>query len=120
MRFTRESAFGQVTNDFAMDNVECNGNETSIQECTYLPEDNCGPGEGAGVVCKKCHILSSTNSSEASIWLEGGSGPHEGNIMVRLPNGRIGPVCDDTFNDDENDLVKVIMYTLKCSEIIFV
>ena len=109
MRFTRESAFGQVTDDFAMDNVECNGNEESIQDCTYLPEDNCGPGEGAGVVCNNAHISSSTSSSQISIWLEGGSGPHEGNIMVRMPNGRTGPVCDDTFNDEgENDLGKVI------------
>ena len=101
IRFTRESEFGQVSPDFAMDNVDCRGAESSILDCTYLTEDNCGAGEGAGVVCDDLTTnTNSTTEATMDIWLEGGYRPNEGNIMVRLPNGEVGPVCDDTFSDD--------------------
>jgi len=48
---TFESHFGQVSENFAMDDVNCNGGEATIQDCHYLTSDNCGPGEGAGVKC---------------------------------------------------------------------
>ena len=97
-----------------MDNVYCNGNEESFLECTYITDENCGPGEGAGVVCSDTQVDSaSPGYVENFIWLEGGSGPHEGNLMVQLPNGRTGPVCDDTFNDEfEDDLEKVSYFNL--------
>ena len=31
---TRESRFGEVEDDFSMDDVQCRGNETSILQCT--------------------------------------------------------------------------------------
>ena len=51
---TLQSQFGSVPSIFAMDNVNCIGNETSLLDCTHLTEDNCGPTEGAGVIC--CNI----------------------------------------------------------------
>eukprot|EP00092_Neocalanus_flemingeri_P057378 GFUD01068188.1.p1 GENE.GFUD01068188.1~~GFUD01068188.1.p1 ORF type:complete len:310 (+),score=76.33 GFUD01068188.1:33-932(+) len=45
------SHWGSVPNDFAMDDVICNGNETTIQQCTYSTQDDCGFDEGAGVEC---------------------------------------------------------------------
>ena len=49
---TRDSHFGQVfTSNFAMDEVNCNGDEDHLQDCEYDSVDNCGPGEGAGVIC---------------------------------------------------------------------
>ena len=104
MRFTRESEFGSVSSDFAMDNVNCDGEETTLLDCEYDTEDDCGSHEGAGVVCATDSVVTHSNN----IWLEGGTGPYEGNLMVRLPNGRTGPVCDDTFNNsEESDLRKV-------------
>jgi hypothetical protein len=36
-----------------MDNVTCSGEELDIRECPHitLAEENCGVGEGAGVIC---------------------------------------------------------------------
>ena len=34
-----------------MDDVVCNGSETSIKDCQYSQEDDCGINEGAGVEC---------------------------------------------------------------------
>ena len=50
------SHWGSVPADFAMDNVKCNGNENSLQECTYKTTDDCKASEGAGVSCDgACH-----------------------------------------------------------------
>ena len=48
---TEESRFGEVGDDFSMDDVQCRGNETSLLQCEHETEDNCGGGEAAGVVC---------------------------------------------------------------------
>ena len=49
---TTDSHFGQVfTGNFAMDDVSCNGDEEHLQDCEYDSVDNCGLGEGAGVIC---------------------------------------------------------------------
>ena len=49
---TRDSQFGQVfTSNFAMDEVNCNGDEDHLQDCEYESVDDCGLGEGAGVIC---------------------------------------------------------------------
>ena len=48
---TTHSYFGSVPSTFSMDDVQCSGNEASILDCPHLMADNCGPGEGAGVIC---------------------------------------------------------------------
>jgi len=48
---TRNSEFGQF-NQYAMDDVACQGTENRIQDCSYVTRHNCGPGEVAGVYCK--------------------------------------------------------------------
>jgi len=48
---TRNSEFGRY-NEYAMDDVACQGTENRIQDCSYVTTDNCGPGEVAGVYCK--------------------------------------------------------------------
>lgn len=35
-----------------MDDVTCDGTEDSLLDCGYKKKDNCGRGEGAGVVCQ--------------------------------------------------------------------
>ena len=48
---TKKSFFGQVSDDFAMDEVRCTGNEASILDCPHQTSDNCGGSEGLGVIC---------------------------------------------------------------------
>ena len=34
-----------------MDDVNCTGSESRIEDCPYNEHDNCGYNEGAGVIC---------------------------------------------------------------------
>ena len=55
-RASRESEFGVVSSSFIMDNVDCAGNESSLQECQHKTGDDCDGHEAAGVVCTDQHI----------------------------------------------------------------
>ena len=57
---TIQSRFGAVPERFAMDNVECKGNESSLLDCPHLTKDDCGPDEGAGVICSNASCISNT------------------------------------------------------------
>ena len=48
---TKESRFGKVVNDFAMDQVSCDGTEERLIDCDHSKDDDCGTGEGAGAIC---------------------------------------------------------------------
>ena len=50
-QITKQSAFGPVPAEFAMDDVGCTGSEERLQDCEHVAFDNCGTGEGAGVIC---------------------------------------------------------------------
>ena len=54
---TVQSWFGSVADTFGMDNVQCVGNETSILDCPHVTVDDCGPFEGAGVICTDLGML---------------------------------------------------------------
>ena len=45
-----ESEFGDVPNNFIIDNVQCGGSENALLGCKYSKYHNCGVKEGAGVV----------------------------------------------------------------------
>ena len=62
-QFTKESQFGRVSDDFGMDNVRCIGDETSILDCRYTTEEaeDCGGGEGMGVICSGTFETKSDN-----------------------------------------------------------
>jgi len=45
------SHFGQVSEDFGRDNVQCNGTEDYIWRCPHETEVNCTRDEGMGVIC---------------------------------------------------------------------
>ena len=49
---TWNSAFGEVSEDFILDDVVCEGNETNILLCTHTKNENCWINEGAGVICE--------------------------------------------------------------------
>ena len=46
--------FGNGSGPIHLDNVECSGNETSLQECVHVEGEfhNCGHTEDASVRCK--------------------------------------------------------------------
>ena len=99
-RATNSAYHGKAGNDFIMDDVRCNGDETDLAHCQHrYNSHNCGAGEAAGVVCqvtKKTsqnlflgHIDISNYScyqepdySEDKIELLGGSTEFEGNVML--------------------------------------
>merc|ERR1712098_358839 len=83
-----ESAYGPTGVDFAMDDVQCNGNEHTISDCPHLTYSNCDDGEAAGVQCV------------SSAGLVGGPTAHEGNVLI---NGR--PVCDDYWDNNDATVV---------------
>ena len=70
-----------------LDDIQCNGTETSIADCQHSGwgNHNCGHGEDVSVSC----II---------VRLVGGPNPHEGRLEVRY-KGIWGTVCDDHFDN---------------------
>ena len=62
-QFMVMSQFGRVDEDFGMDNVKCVGSETSILDCPHTTEEDedCGGGEGLGVICSGDFEIKSDN-----------------------------------------------------------
>eukprot|EP00092_Neocalanus_flemingeri_P022207 GFUD01024086.1.p1 GENE.GFUD01024086.1~~GFUD01024086.1.p1 ORF type:complete len:542 (+),score=142.04 GFUD01024086.1:505-2130(+) len=50
------SRYGNVEDVMAMDEIRCRGDESSLYECDYSSYDDCGGGEGAGVVCSDTDV----------------------------------------------------------------
>jgi len=48
---TAKSAYGSVPDTFIMDDVVCAGTEETLWECGHKTTEDCGVGEGAGVIC---------------------------------------------------------------------
>ena len=48
---TSDSEFGDVEENFIMDDVQCEGSEDNIIDCIHIAEHNCDGSEGAGVRC---------------------------------------------------------------------
>ena len=80
-----------------MDNVACSSDDDIIQNCDHTDEngENCGSSEGAGVICQ----------SGNSVELQGGDGSSTGNVFVVNNNGFYGPVCDDSWGDEDANTV---------------
>ncbi len=62
----------------------------SGDSCDAAEEADCDSFEGVGLVCKR----SADEPAPDDVFLSGGSGPNEGNVMVRDPTtGWLSPVC---------------------------
>ena len=48
---TSHSFFGDVPDTYGMDEVRCSGLEMDIRHCEHVTVNDCGQGEGAGVMC---------------------------------------------------------------------
>merc|ERR1719186_726330 len=76
-----------------MDDVNCNGNENHLQDCQYKLRDDCRGVEGAGVVCSY------------SVQLKGGYTVNKGNVYALNSENKLGPVCDDSWEDKDASVV---------------
>ncbi len=77
-----------------MDDISCTGNETTIQECTFISIHNCGHWEDISISCPP-----PTNLTDGrTIRLANGTTPYEGRVEV-LVGGVWGTVCDDQWSD---------------------
>ena len=87
----RRAYFGQGTGPIHLDNVDCEGDELSIFNCSYITDHNCIHFEDASVVCGEAEC------EEEDIRLEDGDNEYEGRVEVCY-NGVWGTVCDDGWN----------------------
>uniref|UniRef100_A0A8C0BUC9 Neurotrypsin n=1 Tax=Buteo japonicus TaxID=224669 RepID=A0A8C0BUC9_9AVES len=80
--------YGQGSGPILLDEVECSGNELSLDQCKKSDwgQQNCDHIEDAGVSCDPF--------TEGTVRLAGGRSPSEGRVEVYY-NGDWGTVCDD-------------------------
>ncbi|KAI8496684.1 hypothetical protein Bbelb_253390 [Branchiostoma belcheri] len=87
------------TGPIYMDDLRCDGNETSLFSCSYAgwTIHDCDHGQDAGVVC---------HTDFSRIRLVGGSGPNEGRVEVRpADSSRWGTVCHNGFDLKDAEVV---------------
>uniref|UniRef100_A0A8C3BXC5 Neurotrypsin n=1 Tax=Cairina moschata TaxID=8855 RepID=A0A8C3BXC5_CAIMO len=102
--------FGQGSGPILLDEVECSGNELSLDQCKKSDwgQQNCDHIEDAGVSCDPF--------TEGTVRLAGGRSSSEGRVEVYY-NGDWGTVCDDGWTDLGAQVVcrQLGFRTKKCS-----
>ncbi|XP_060071814.1 neurotrypsin-like, partial [Ylistrum balloti] len=100
-----KGTFGFGEGEIWLDNLECTGEESMLWECPSngWGVHNCNHEEDVGVICTNDVPVSTTPKPDI-VRLVGGTGPHEGRILIEH-TGINGTVCDDLFDDGDARVV---------------
>ena len=86
--------FGYGSGPINMDNVNCNGSETTLFDCQYLTIHNCYHFEDVGLVClESC-------SPDGIVRLSGGKNSNEGRVEI-CKNQKWTTICDDGWDNSD-------------------
>ncbi|XP_053386927.1 uncharacterized protein LOC123542089 isoform X2 [Mercenaria mercenaria] len=96
--YTNAFEFGQGSGPVYIDNLNCTGFESHINNCTYDVDNKCTHRDDVSVICTG-YQLNITN-----IRLAGTSGPYHGRVELEV-NGTWGTVGDDYFGTYEARVV---------------
>ncbi|XP_052714545.1 deleted in malignant brain tumors 1 protein-like isoform X3 [Crassostrea angulata] len=85
------AVFGRGSGTIWLDNVNCIGSESKIEECSHSPwgSNNCNHGDDISINCLPNNTF---------VRLVGGTTKYEGRLEV-YRSGKWGTVCDDGLND---------------------
>ena len=61
---TNKSEYGNVEPNFIMDEVKCNGNEETLEDCEHNLTHDCKRKEAAGVICSETRITTQRNEED--------------------------------------------------------
>jgi len=98
---TVESTYGPVSPHFAMDQVACFGNETSLSSCYHSEREDCFDNEGAGVICAQVDTSLAPECHQVDqLCLSGGPDTSQGNVYL---GGH--PVCHNGWDFPDANVV---------------
>ncbi|ESO89230.1 hypothetical protein LOTGIDRAFT_106465, partial [Lottia gigantea] len=97
-RDTSDVDYGSGSGNILLSDVECFGNETSLNECEKSPwrQHSCQSFEAVGVDCRV--------EKETIVELVNGTKPNEGRVEI-IRNGIRGTVCDDDWNNEDASVI---------------
>ncbi|XP_072013340.1 scavenger receptor cysteine-rich domain-containing protein DMBT1-like [Amphiura filiformis] len=97
-----DDIFGTAVGTTWLDDVNCQGHEKRLQDCTHggWGIENCGHTEDVGLRCTNDTAVNPSGPPEGTIRLVGGSTDKEGRLEIYY-GGIWGTICDDYFDYDD-------------------